>query len=148
MYEILSNCEDFKNELTQLAFILKQKNILLRLTPKCHPEIAGVGIEYDSEYGKLRFRQHFNDIVAANLRQNVCKTLCNKEVLIMERTLKFARKAKKYKMTYMYLIIASKRVSQNEKFKSESLEKIEKILKMFKQHRSALDQDYCFIRKA
>jgi len=42
-------------------------DVQLILTPKCHPEIAGRGVEYDWGYSKMRFRSDFNDTIAANL---------------------------------------------------------------------------------
>jgi len=42
----------------------KYINITLILIPKCHPEIAGRGIEYCWSYSKLRFRRDFNDAIA------------------------------------------------------------------------------------
>lgn len=43
----------------------------LILTPKCHPEIAGRGVEYAWEYSKLRFRCDFNDAIPRNLKKIV-----------------------------------------------------------------------------
>jgi hypothetical protein len=44
---ILKACEDFANETPRLEFIAhKYLGAFIRLTPKCHPEIAGRGIEY------------------------------------------------------------------------------------------------------
>ena len=66
----LQNCDDFKNEKGQMQFVLEDKlNVKLRMTPKCHPEIAGQGIEYAWGYAKLRFRQHFNDMTAVTLEK-------------------------------------------------------------------------------
>jgi hypothetical protein len=35
------------------------------MTPKVHPEIAGVGIEYDWGYAKLKYRKEINDGIAS-----------------------------------------------------------------------------------
>jgi hypothetical protein len=37
------------------------------MTPKVHPEIAGVGIEYDWGYAKLKYRKEINDGIASHL---------------------------------------------------------------------------------
>ena len=42
---ILRECKDFKEELTQLQCICSKFGVSVCFTPKCHPEIAGVGIE-------------------------------------------------------------------------------------------------------
>ena len=74
------------------------------MTPKCHPEIAGCGIEYDWGYAKLTYRKKINDGVAAHLDENVKKALSTEDVLTINRTRKFARKARDYKLTYYFLI--------------------------------------------
>ena len=45
--DMLRGCYDFKHEQTQMMFILNLLGVFLDLTPKCHPEIAGRGVEYD-----------------------------------------------------------------------------------------------------
>lgn len=52
---ILKRCSDFQNEQTQMMFICSLLMVKLLLTPKCHPEIAGRGVEYAWGYSKLRF---------------------------------------------------------------------------------------------
>jgi hypothetical protein len=64
--EILKRCQDFVNETPQLKYIAqKHLGAFIRLTPKCHPEIAGRGIEYAWGYAKLCFRRGINDAVAS-----------------------------------------------------------------------------------
>jgi hypothetical protein len=74
------------------------------MTPKVHPEIAGAGIEYDWGYAKLKYWKEINDGVVAHLEVNVKRALCPEETLTLERTRKFARKAKEYKLTYFFLV--------------------------------------------
>ena len=74
------------------------------MTPKCHPEIAGVRIKYDWGYAKLTYQKKINDGVAAHLEEHVKKTLSTEDVLTINRTRKFARKARDYKLTYFFLI--------------------------------------------
>jgi hypothetical protein len=91
--EILKRCEDFANETPQLEFIAqKYLGAFIRLTPKCHPEIAGRGIEYAWGYSKLRFRHGINDAIASHLEENV-KAALSREVLTINPICKFARKA-------------------------------------------------------
>ena len=61
------------------------------LSPKCHPEVAGVGVEYNIGYSKLRFRREFNDTVAEHLLDNVLKSLDCVNVLTLEKVWRFAR---------------------------------------------------------
>ena len=41
---MLSQCEDFLNEKTQMMYICDLLKVILNLTPKYHPEIAGQGV--------------------------------------------------------------------------------------------------------
>jgi hypothetical protein len=142
---ILSNCEHFKNEKTKLAILIEEHGGYCRMTPKCHPEIAGVGIEYDWGYSKLTYRKKINDGVAAHLGENVKKALCTKDVLTISRTRKFARKARDYKLTYFFLISMIDTAMAEGADGRVAKEAIEKIVKAFKVHRCALDSDYAFI---
>ena len=89
---MLKKCSDFQNEKSQLQHILEDKlGCLCIFTPKCHPEIAGRGIEYAWGYSKMRFRGgEFNDAKGKNLERNVTACL-SQEVLNLQRMRKFAR---------------------------------------------------------
>jgi hypothetical protein len=136
---MLGGCADFANEKTLLQHVLEDKlACLCMLTPKCHPEIAGRGIEYAWGYSKLRYRNHFNDAKQNHLEANVSKALST-DVLTLNRMRKFARKAREYKLTYSFL-------AANEKEDGDmSKGLIDHITRQFKQHRSALDTNYAFI---
>ena len=129
-----------------MQYVLEERlNVQLRMTPKCHPEIAGQGIEYVWGYAKLQFRQKFNDMNASNLKENV-RAVLSKEVLRKIRTNKFVRKARDYKLTYLFLLQQTQKMKESSR--GYTHERIERIIKLFKQHRSALDADYLFIKNA
>ena len=113
----------------------------IRLTPKCHPEIAGRGIEYAWGYSKLRFRRDINDAVSAHLETNVEKAL-DREVLTINRIRKYARKARDYQLTYF---IMSEQEKADAGATSGGKFRIEHITKLVKTHRSALAADYSFV---
>ena len=138
--QILRGCNDFKTEQTQMMYILTLLGVMLILTPKCHPEIAGRGVEYSWGYGKLRFRIDFNDAVASHLKDNVMKSL-DASVLTLNRIRKFARKAREYKLTYSLLF----HCEESGKEERTGKDTIEHLTKLFKAHRSAMDADYGFI---
>ena len=141
--EILKRCEDFANETPQLEFIAqKYLGAFIRLTPKCHPEIAGRGIEYAWGYAKLRFRRGINDAVASHLEENV-KAALSREVLTINRIRKFARKARDCKLACSYLVALA-----DGEDASAAKGCIEHLTKLFKQHRSAIDADHKFIADA
>ena len=54
---LMKQQQDFMGEVTLLQYHAKQMGVSLDRTPKCHPEIAGEGIEYAWAIGKLHYRQ-------------------------------------------------------------------------------------------
>jgi hypothetical protein len=99
---ILSNCEDFKNEKSKLECLVEELGGNCRMTPKLHPEIAGVRIEYGWGFAKLKYWKEIHDGIAAHLEENVKKVLSPESTLTISRTRKFARKAGEYKLTYFF----------------------------------------------
>eukprot|EP00957_Ditylum_brightwellii_P186116 14169695-Ditylum_brightwellii.AAC.1 len=57
LHFVLSKCNDFLNETTQLSYITTQLGCDLDLSPKCHPELAGEGFEYSWGYAKRLYRK-------------------------------------------------------------------------------------------
>ena len=125
-----------------MMYILGLLHVLLILTPKCHPEIAGRGVEYAWGYSKLRFRRDFNDAIAKNIKQSVLKLL-DRSVLITNRIRKFVRKAREYKLIYALIFHLA-----DSKDTSTGKDEIEHITKAFKAHRLAMNSDYAFIANA
>ena len=65
-----------KTEKTKMMYVVEDLlGSYIRLTPKCHPEIAGRGVGYAWGYSKMRYRKHFNDGKSAHLKENVSKGL-------------------------------------------------------------------------
>jgi hypothetical protein len=145
---ILSNCEDFKNEKSKLECIVEELGVYCRMTPKVHLEIAGVEIEYDWGYAKLKYWKEINNGISAHLEKNVKKALSPESTLTISRTQTFTRKAREYKLTYFFLISMLTQTDSSrggdEKLAKEKT--IKSITKTFKAHRCALDSNYAFIR--
>ena len=100
---MLKECNNFLNEQTELPYMLALLGILAWLTPKCHPEISGHGVEYTWGYGKFQFRCKYNNVVAKHLNQNVLNSLDHK-VITVNRIRKISRKAREYKLTYALIV--------------------------------------------
>ena len=49
--------DDFKNEMTLLQYHASKLGVTLDRSPKCHPEIAGEGIEYGWAFSKQEYRR-------------------------------------------------------------------------------------------
>ena len=67
------------------------------MSPKCHPELAGVGIEYSWGKSKWWFRRK-SDHTAKHLRANIRESF--RKNLGLARVRRFARKARGYRRAY------------------------------------------------
>ena len=99
MKMMLGNHTDFVNEIGILEEIMVLRGHILLMSPKCHPEIAGCGIEYLWGYSKQKFRRRYNDMRAKNLHRNVLLSF-NPEELSIERCRHFARLTRDYMRVY------------------------------------------------
>ena len=54
--KLIERQQDFISELTLLQYHSQQLGVVLDRSPKCHPEIAGEGIEYLWALAKLHYR--------------------------------------------------------------------------------------------
>jgi hypothetical protein len=57
MQQSLAKCSDFQNEKIGIQKLLESRGHILIVSPKCHPEIAGSGIEYCWGMADLIFRK-------------------------------------------------------------------------------------------
>ena len=103
---------------------------VLEMSPKCHPELAGVGVEYSWGKSKQFFRRH-TDHVGKHLRANIEKSI-SPEVLPLERVRKYARKTRAYRRAY-------------EGNTTMDHEDIEKFVKKQRTHRGADRLDWKWI---
>ena len=72
---------------------------LLIMSPKCHPKVAGVGVEFCWGKSKAEFRRHINNGKAADLKANILKSM-SLEYLPLIRIRRFARKTTDYIRVY------------------------------------------------
>ena len=80
--------------------VTDQGHILL-MSPKGHPELAGLGIEYSWGKAKTEFRKKKN-CVPKDLHANIVNALAE-DVLFLLRVRKFARKTREYMRAYARL---------------------------------------------
>ena len=88
---VLGNLPDVKNERTALQHLVESRGHILLLSPKFHPEVAGVGIEYSRGMSKQMFRRKFNDEIPKNLHRNMVASMCTETILTVQRVRRFAR---------------------------------------------------------
>ena len=104
------------------------------MSPKCHPELAGVGVEYSWGKAKMYFRRH-TDHVARNLHKNI-EVAMSSDVLTLLRVRRYARKARSYRIAYTNHKCAMSRAQ------------IEQQVANRRSHRDALDIDWKFITES
>ena len=129
---VLSQCADFLNEKGALQELVESRGHILILSPKCHPELAGCGIEYSWGKSKQYFRRKANDMIAANLHRSIVASI-QSDVLPIERIWKFERRSRDYRRMYKDVAkdIADGVINQ----KDISYAGLELMQKVYKVHR-------------
>ena len=93
---------DFINEITLLEFHANKLGVLLDRSPKCHPEVAGEGIEYLWALSKLNYRRSSMELKRTKdlLRKLVCTSTDPATVLNKKRVRSCSKKACSYMKLY------------------------------------------------
>jgi len=144
---------DFINEETLLQYHGKMLGVLVDRSPKCHPEVAGEGIEYSWGCGKGKYRRLplTDKRRKENFRNSVRQCLDRMTVLTIERQRMFSKRARQYMLAYHSIELSKeKRESGGEAESSNaklemSAYLVEKIIKTYKSHRGATDFDSAYI---
>ena len=148
---IMAKQPDYENEESHVEWLVKEKGGIVLKSPKCHPEIAGQGIEYSNGKAKFYFRK--NNTGAASSYEELVHQSVSQDVLTLPMIRRFARKVREYKLAY-WKIMQEKNTGtghaaqQSDGDGAASLALIEKYRRQFKSHRSALDTDKKFIESA
>ena len=100
--ECAARLPDFQSETSVLAQLIHELGHEVDFTPKCHPEIAGEGIEYMWGKSAYEFRHHFNDEKHANQKSNVFASL-SPQVLPLARIRTYERVVSRYEQVYRAL---------------------------------------------
>lgn len=137
--DLLAQQEDFINETTCLQHHAQGMGVEVLCSPKCHPELAGEGIEYAWGCAKGLYRRL--PIGEKRSKEKFVKTVRRvlaRKQLTLERCRKFSRRARIY-------ILAYKHLAENAPEEKLSVDLIEKVVKTFKTHRAAdsFDRKFC-----
>jgi len=143
---IMGCCTDFLNEEGMMQHVGRNLGVTVLLTPKCHAEIAGEGIEYlwacsKGFYRSLPLKEKKGK---DKFKASVIRCL-SAEVLGTTRIRKFARRARRYLLAYHALdsgALDAERTAECCKYGPVA---IDKLIHSFKTHRCAMDFDYKFI---
>ncbi|KAI2503418.1 hypothetical protein MHU86_11047 [Fragilaria crotonensis] len=158
---LIAECADFKDEETALQYLGSQLGITVLLTPKFHAELAGEGIEFCWGHAKAFYRRVpvSQKRGRENFKQLVRDSTCSIKELTKERMGKFASRARAYICTYHHLFESQQRMRQQGRthnFIATSItedqgllySEIQRLMKLFKSHRCALDFDRGFVNSA
>ena len=138
MVHTLSMCADFQKEVSAFQKLVTDRGHILVTSPKGHPELAGVGVEYAWGGSKLKFRRE-NDCQARNLHKNILNSF---RVLTKARARKYARKARSYRSAYRKIRAAATTVEA----RVGSFLEVEKFVKESKIHRCILNQEKRYLQ--
>jgi len=137
MRDALGACPDFKNESSKLEKLFREAGHILEMSPKGHPELAGVGVEYSWGKSKMYFRREkTTHRIGGNFEKLVRESL-GPAVLPIARVRKFARKARAMRELYKSHLNSDDTTNYNL---------VQKMYKTMKTHRSALDTFHGFIK--
>jgi hypothetical protein len=151
---LMEQLPDFQDEETLLQYHGRKQGVKVDRTPKCHPEMAGEGVEYDWAAAKGFYRRLpiCEKRSKAKFRESVTRCLDTQEVLTIDRQRMFSRRAREYMVAYHALdnhkddkTDESTNATQQRTNPLMTAYLIEKIVKLFKTHRSAADFDCGFV---
>ena len=144
---IMGMCHDFMNEEGMLQHIAKKIGVKVLLTPKCHAELAGVGVEYVWACAKGAYRNlSLQDKRGKDNFKSSVRYCLSEEVITKVRIRKFARRARQYLMAYHAIDThQADSQTQHDHCTIQGPVALTKLIGQFKTHRCAFDFDYKFI---
>jgi hypothetical protein len=147
---------DFTNELTLLQFYGARMGVTVDRTPKCHPELAGEGIEYLWAMSKLYYRHQ--PIIRKRSKRKFMELVTDclgQDNLSLSRVRKCSRRAREYMKAYKAFDDITHERSSTQPESDNTLtdsnvqvnyELIEKSIKTYKTHRNVRDFDSSFVK--
>ena len=100
--KLIQQQDDFKHEMSLLQYHASKLGVILDHSPKCHPEIAGEGIEYAWAFSKQEYRR---SPITKKRKKQKCWELVkccfdNKGVLNLKHMRLCSKKARQYMLLY------------------------------------------------
>jgi len=149
--ERLRACKDFQEQMSQLESVLAARGHILLMSPKCHPEVAGCGVEYCFGRSKYVFRRRVNvgdqkvsgardGTVMQQLKRNVALSLSS-EYIDLARSRRFTRRARTYRRIYNGEFDSAFAIEHSK----DGFARIEAAYKVAKSHRNIFDTHRAFV---
>ena len=129
-----------------MQHIAEEIGVVVLLTPKCHAELAGEGVEYLWACAKGAYRnmtlcqKKGKDNFKASVRHCL-----SEEVITKVRIRKFARRARQYLMAYHAIDTQQVDKQTQSDCTTHGPVALTKLIGQFKTHRCAFDFDYKFV---
>jgi hypothetical protein len=148
---LMEQLPDFQDEETPLQCHGRKQGVKVDRTPKCHPEMAGEGVEYDwaAAKGFYRCLPICEKRSKAKFRESVTRCRDTQEVLTTDRQRMFSRRAREHMVAYHALDNhkddKTDECTNATQQRTNPLMTAQKIVKLFKTHRSAADFDCGFV---
>ena len=149
----MKECQDFIDEESLLQTTARAMSsggvsISVDRTPKCHPELAGEGIEYSWGAAKNYYRRlPLKDKKGKENFKNSVRSAMSREHLTTDIIRKFSRRAREYIVAYKLLKCQlDEEEADTDLVTNISSKKIEDMKSLFKAHRCAADFDAGFIK--
>jgi hypothetical protein len=132
---LMEMCDDFLKEEGMMECVGRKLGVEVMLTPKCHAEIAGEGVEYmwacsKGAYRNLALKEKKGK---ENLMMSVRKCLSD-EVLSVARIRRFARRARQYLVAYHAVDSGQVSAETQQDCSNYGPVALEKLLGQFKMH--------------
>ena len=140
----LARCPDYLNEPSVLEKLYESKGYIAIPSVKCHPEMAGLGIEYIWGASKKYYRK-YNDLIPKNLYTNVLTSL-SQTVITIEMQWAFERRCHQHGRGYLYIadeIMQCKLTQGDVTYKV--IEATRELMKKQQYHRCPGEADLGFI---
>jgi hypothetical protein len=139
-------CHDFLNEEGMLQHIANCLGVKVMLTPKCHAELAGSGIEYLWGQAKGTYRSLLlNQKKGKDIFKASIQYCLSDEVITSDIVRKFSRRARQYLIAYHAYDTNQVDEQTQHDCTMYGPVAVDKLINEFKTHRCALDFDYKFV---
>jgi len=133
---LVRQCEDFVHEKTLLQYYGEMLGSIMDRSPKCTPELAGDGVEFDWGMSKLWYRlQPWESKKKKDKFKILVEEALSDKVLSLERTRHFSRRARTNMISYYML---------EKDAKASTPSDVKKFKQNRKSHTCVLDEDFGF----
>ena len=151
---LMKQQHDFMTEVTLLQLHAEKLGVMIDRSPKCHPEIAGEGIEYVWSLAKLKYRfMRINAKRSTKGFHDAIATATSTDNLTKIKIRKCSKRARRYMLAYWAFQAVDKDEQQpdannNAEHITHLTHKvIEKAIKTYKRHRTVDNIDPKWIQK-